>query len=252
MRYKTGLVLSGGGTRGFGHIGALKAIEEAGIRIDVISGTSVGSIVGALCADGYTPDRMLELFRKNTVFRLSRPLFSRMGFLSFGGLKRSIDRYLSVATFEELKIPLYVCITNLSRGNVEYINQGPLAEVVTASASIPIMFAPVKIQNDLYIDGAVFDNFPVKPIREQCERIIGINVMPRCRPKKLKGFRSTSMRIFQLYMNAADRASWQQCDLLIEPEDIADFGYLGHKHGQEMFTLGYEAARKVLNSTNEG
>jgi len=92
MKYKTGLVLSGGGTRGFAHIGALKALEEDGIRPDVVSGTSVGSIVGAMYADGFTPDRMLEIFRKYSIFRLSRPSFSRRGFLNFGGLKKGIMR----------------------------------------------------------------------------------------------------------------------------------------------------------------
>jgi NTE family protein len=251
MKYKTGLVLSGGGTRGFAHIGALKALEEDGIRPDVVSGTSVGSIVGAMYADGFTPDRMLEIFRKYSIFRLSRPSFSRRGFLNFGGLKKGIMRHLSVHTFEELNVPLYVCIANLSTGEVEYVHQGPLPDVLTASASIPILYAPVRIRDELYIDGAVFDNFPVKPIRDQCERIIGINIMPAGPPQKLKNFRRTSMRIFQLLMNAADSDSWQECDILIEPEGIAEFGYLKHRQGMQMFNIGYESARKVLNALHD-
>ena len=251
MKYKTGLVLSGGGTRGFAQIGVLKALEESGIRADVISGTSVGSIVGAMYADGYSPERMLEIFRKYSIFRLSRPSFSRKGFLNFRGLKNGIIRHLSVHTFEELDIPLYVCIANISTGEVEYVHQGPLPDVLTASASIPILYAPVRIRNDLYIDGAIFDNFPVKHIRDQCERIIGINIMPAGPQQKLNNFRRTSMRIFQLLMNAADRDSWQECDLLIEPEGIAEFGYPRHKQGMQMFTLGYESARKVLNAIHD-
>ena len=91
MKFKTGLVLSGGGTRGFAHIGALQALEEAGVQADVISGTSVGSIVGALYADGYSPPEMLELFRKNRVIQLSRLTLFRKGMLSLSGnfVKRS-------------------------------------------------------------------------------------------------------------------------------------------------------------------
>jgi NTE family protein len=252
MKYKTGLVLSGGGTRGFAQLGALKALEEAGIRADVISGTSVGSIVGAMYADGFTPERMLTVFRKHGIWKLSRLSFSRKGFLNFEGLKRSIVKYLGAETFEELRIPLFVCISNLSTGEAEYVHTGPLRDVITASASIPILYAPVTIRNNLYVDGAVFDNFPVKPIADQCERIIGINVMPASPPANLNGFRQTSMRILQLLVNAADRKSWEKCDVLIEPEGITEYGYLGQRRGLKMYQLGYETARKKLHAIQEG
>ncbi len=250
--YKTGLVLGGGGTRGFAHIGALKALDEAGIRADIVSGTSVGSIVGAMYADGFTPDQMLQLFRKYTLLRLSRLSFSRRGLLSFGGLKKQVCTQLNAGRFEELKLPLYVCITNLTKGQVEYVNAGPLAEAITASASIPLMYAPVRIGEDLYVDGAVFDNFPVKPLREQCERIIGINIMPHSAHSSFRGLLSTGKRILELYINAADKEKWQQCDLLIEPGGLADYGYLGHKRGMEMYRLGHEAAKKMLDGIGKG
>lgn len=246
MKYRTGLVLSGGGTRGFAHIGALKALEEAGIKADVVSGTSVGSIVGALYADGIPADKMLELFKQYTIPRLSRLSFSRKGFLNFKGLGKQIKKHLSAQSFEELKIPLYISVSNLTTGTVKYMNSGPLSPVITASASIPVMFTPIKMDDGLYVDGAVFDNFPVMPIQEQCEKIIGINIMPYSTPGNFKGITGTGMRAFQLLMNTADRASWEKCDLLIAPEDLADFGYLGHRKGQEMYNLGYEAAQKVL------
>ncbi|MCK4745416.1 MAG: patatin-like phospholipase family protein, partial [Bacteroidales bacterium] len=134
MKYKTGLVLSGGGTRGFAHIGAIQALEEAGIHADVVSGTSAGSIVGAMYADGYSPAEVLELFNKHKILRLSRLSFSRKGFLDFGGLNKKINKYLRAKTFDELKIPLYVCITNLTKGEVVYVHEGPLSSVIMASA----------------------------------------------------------------------------------------------------------------------
>ncbi len=244
--FKTGLVLGGGGTRGFAHIGALKAMEEAGIRADVVSGSSVGSIVGSMYADGMPADRMLEIFSNNTVFRLSRPAFFKRGLLGFGGLKKQVCKQLKAVTFEELEIPLYVCVANITAGRAEYIHEGLLAEAVTASASIPILYHPVRMGNDLYADGGVFDNFPVKPIRKQCKRIIGINIMPRGTSTKMKGVIGAGKRVFQLYMNEADSGKWKQADVLIEPPELADFGYLGHRHGPEMYRLGYEAAKKVL------
>ena len=246
MKFKTGLVLSGGGTRGFAHIGALKALEEAGLQADVISGTSAGSIIGAMYADGIPADKMLQLFRKYTIRKLSRPSFSRKGIMNFKGLQKQTQKHLHADTFEELKYPLYVCISNLSTGYVKYVNKGPLAPAIMASASIPLMFKPVRMEDGLYVDGAVFDNFPIMPIKEHCEQIIGINIMPHSTHKKFDGLIGTGMRTFQLLMNAADKDSWKDCDMLIAPEDLADYGYLGHKKGMEMYTLGYEAAKKVL------
>jgi NTE family protein len=247
MKYKTGLVLSGGGTRGFAHIGAMQALDEAGQEIDVISGTSVGSIAGALYADGVPPARILELFREHNILKLSRPAFTRRGFLNFKGLRKHISKYLGAVRFEELGIPLFVCVANLTKGRSEYINSGSLADVIVASSSIPILYTPVRLGEDYYIDGAVFDNFPVKPIRENCEQIIGVNVMPHSTDKSLRGFRSTSLRVFQLYMNAADRNKWKDCDVLIEPGGLAELGYLGHRRGMEMYRMGYEETKKVLN-----
>ena len=88
MEFKRGLVLSGGGTRGFAHLGALKALEESGITADVISGTSVGSIVGALVADGYTALQIFDLFRKHSILKLSRPAFSRRGIIEFRRIEK--------------------------------------------------------------------------------------------------------------------------------------------------------------------
>jgi NTE family protein len=248
MEFKTGLVLSGGGTRGFAHIGALQALEEAGVKVDVISGTSVGSIVGALYADGYSPPEMLDLFRKNRVIQLSRLTLFRKGMLSLSGLKKKINRYIRAKTFEELKKPLYVTVTNLHRGEVEYVHAGPLAEKIVASATIPILYAPVVINQEYYVDGAVIDNFPVKPIRAQCERIIGINIMPKNQVQEIRGIRAVAMRTFQIYVHAMNRNSSEECDLLIEPVDIAGFGYLGSKKGMEMYRLGYDAAKKQLET----
>ncbi len=248
MKFKTGLVLSGGGTRGFAHIGALQALEEAGIQVDVISGTSVGSIVGALYADGHSPTQMLELFRQNKVIQLTRLSLFSNGILSLSGLKKKLNKYIRARTFEELKRPLFVTITNIHRGEVEYVHEGPLADMIVASATIPILFSPVRINQELYIDGAVIDNFPVKPIRQLCEKIIGINIMPHSRIQKIRGIRDVAMRTFQLYVYAMNRNSSAECDLLIEPMDIAGFGYLGSKRGMEMYRLGYDAAKKQLDT----
>jgi NTE family protein len=189
---------------------------------------------------------MLDLFSRYSIRKLSALSFSGKGFLNFRRLKKQIGRHLAASTFEELDKPLYVCISNLTKGVVDYVSSGPLTPALIASASIPVLFEPVRIGEDYYTDGAVFDNFPVKPLKGDCERIIGINIMPHSPTANLKGILSTGMRAFQLTMNEADRAKWEECDLLVSPQGLAEHGYLRHKKGMEMYTLGYEAAKKVL------
>ena len=246
MKYKIGLVLSGGGTRGYAHIGAIKALEEHGIEADILSGTSVGCIVGAMYAYGYRADEMYKILSRYSVLRLSRPLFFGRGFLNFNGLRKQISRYIRAGSFEELKKPLYVAVTNLTRGKVEYIQSGPLQEAVLAAVSIPVMYKPVSIGQDQFADGAVFDNFPISPIRDLCEKVIGINVMPMSGMVAHRGLKMVAFRILQLYTSTLSEASRNQCDILIEPEGIARFGYLGSRHMKKLFNLGYETANKVL------
>ena len=85
----------------------------------------------------------------------------------------------------------------------------------------------------------------------QSVQIIGVNIMPHTDFKKLGGLKSTSMRTLQLFINAADEASSKQCDVLIEPKELAEFGYLSHKPGMKMYNIGYEAAKKVLNAISD-
>ncbi|MCK5461557.1 MAG: hypothetical protein KAI95_01030, partial [Bacteroidales bacterium] len=110
------------------------------------------------------------------------------------------------------------------------------------------IFAPVTIKREYYVSGAVLDNFPVKPIRELCEKIVGINIMPNSQVQEIQGIRDVAMRTFQLYVYAMNSDSSAACDLLIEPVDIAGFGYLGSKQGMEMYRIGYDAAKKQLET----
>ncbi|MBK7650509.1 MAG: patatin-like phospholipase family protein [Flammeovirgaceae bacterium] len=100
-----GLVLSGGGARGIAHIGVLKALEEMGIRFDRISGTSAGAIVGALYANGHTPDKIFELVKNLSIFRSVRPAFAWTGLLTMDGLKELLMKSIRANSFEELQIP---------------------------------------------------------------------------------------------------------------------------------------------------
>src|SRR5664279_4685935 len=143
-KYKVGLVLSGGGTRGFAHLGVIQALNEAGIFPDVISGTSAGALVGVLYADGYSPREIMTLMSGASRFDFMRPAMPREGLLQINGVIKILKSSLRSKIFSELRIPLFVSATDLNNGKVVYFSEGDLFQPVIASASIPVLFQPVK------------------------------------------------------------------------------------------------------------
>ena len=164
--YKLGLALSGGGAKGFAHIGVFRLLEECGLKPDIIVGTSVGSLMGALFADGYTSDEIKELFTGREFSEFAQLQIPKSGLFDSKRFRYFLRRHLRAKTFEELKTPLVVVATDLDNGESHEFRSGPIVEAVTASCSIPIIFSPVVINGVHYVDGGLFHNFPVSIIRE--------------------------------------------------------------------------------------
>ena len=163
--YKLGLALSGGGAKGFAHIGVFRLLEECGLKPDIIVGTSVGSLMGALFADGYTSDEIKELFTGREFSEFAQLQIPKSGLFDSKRFRYFLRRHLRAKTFEELKTPLVVVATDLDNGESHEFRSGPIVEAVTASCSIPIIFSPVVINGVHYVDGGLFHNFPVSIIR---------------------------------------------------------------------------------------
>src|SRR6478736_7585188 len=131
---KIGITLSGGGARGIAHIGVLKALEEMGVEISMISGTSAGSIVGALYARGYKPEEIIAIIQKVSVFRSVKPAWTWTGLLSLEGLKNVFLKYIPENNFDALRMPLTVAATDIERGETVYFSEGELIPCVMASS----------------------------------------------------------------------------------------------------------------------
>jgi NTE family protein len=245
-KFKTGLVLSGGGARGFAHLGVIQALNEAGIFPDVISGTSAGAIVGVLYADGYAPREILALMNWASRFDFMRPALPREGLLQINGVDKILKANLRAKTFEELKIPLFVSATDLNQGKSVYFSKGDLFEPVMASASIPVLFQPVKINNVSYVDGGVLDNLPIKPIENSCQVIIGSFVNPIGYVEKVTGLINIAERTFLLSMSKDVVEKSKRFDLYIAPPELRNYGILDPEKSQEIFDLGYSATKEKL------
>jgi len=248
-KYNTGLILSGGGAKGFAHAGILKALNEKGIYPDVISGVSAGAIAGALYADGYTPDQMLEIFKKEkSFFDFAKVTIPKMGLSRISGLRENLSKNLRAKTFENLKIPLYIAATNLKEGKIVYFNRGEILDKILASAAIPVVFEPVEIDGDCYVDGGVMDHFPVLPIAKDCKRLIGVSLNPIKNKNEYTNMFRIADRSFHLAASLEIQRKKDQCDILIEPEELADYGMLDVSKIQELFELGYRVASEKLKS----
>jgi len=245
-KFKIGLVLSGGGTRGFAHLGVIEALNEAGIYPDIISGTSAGALAGVLYADGYTPREILKLMNPGSRLDYMRPALPREGLLQIGGIMKILKSNLRAKTFEELKIPLYVSATDLNNGKAKYFSEGELLDPVMASASIPVLFQPVIINNICYVDGGVLDNLPLRPIEKKCRFLIGSFVNPVGYIEKISGLIGIAERTFMLSMSKEIGEKAKRFDLFVAPQELMNFRILDPEKSEELFSVGYNATKEKL------
>ena len=244
-KYRLGVVMSGGGARGFAHLGVLKALQEKGIEPDVFSCTSAGAIVGAFMCAGRTPDEAFEVIKTYRFFDFATIRFPRSGLFSLDSIGQSIQKEIPFERIEDLPKPMFITATNMLDGKVRYFSEGPIAQCVQASASIPILFSPVEIEGKLFSDGGVLDNLPVKPLKCLCEKIIIINISPLRPIREMKNLVHVATRMLQLGVNAGEARKKQQADLYLEPEGIDQYDILDTKHAKEIFEVGYHYARKL-------
>lgn len=252
--YKLGIALSGGGARGFAHVGALKAIEEAGLKPDIIAGVSAGAIVGVLYASGMPLEEILPLFsdlKFSDFCKLS--IRDGGGLFKLNGLKKFIVRHAGVENLEDLEIPTFLGVTDFDNGVAAEFHEGPLGDCVIASCSIPIVFQPVRINGVNYVDGGVLRNLPAWVIRDKCETLIGINCSPLTNFRYKKSIYDVALRSYNLMAKSNQSIDMDMCDLVIKTPDIASYQVFNLKDIRKVYLSGYAAAHKAvkewLNST---
>jgi len=236
---KIGLALSGGGARGVAHVGVIKALEEVGLQFSSMSGTSAGSIVGALYAYGHTPDGIMEIIQQISIFKSVRPAWTWAGLLTMDGMRDLLLKYMPSNSFQALKIPLTIAATEIRRGEIHYFTEGELVPAIMASCSIPAMFKPMSYRSGLYVDGGVFDNLPSRPLIGTCDIIVGSHC------NQIPGeFDATSMkavveRTLLMAINANTMTGKAFCDVVIEPPSLGRFGGFEIAKAREIFDIAY-------------
>lgn len=242
-----GLALGGGAVLGFSHLGLLMALEEAGIQVHRVSGTSAGAIAAALFAFGVPPARsstLLSPFTWRTVSNFSR---NSLGLLSNEPLAEILRGELGEVMIEDAPVPLAIVAADVHTGEKVVMTDGPLALAVQASAAIPGIYAPVRIGDRLLVDGGIVENVPVRPLRE-----MGADVVVAATLGEILDFQPVRTLLgvltnaFLIAVNTATRLDLMgSADIIIEP-DLEVHTHWDADQRDELIEKGREAGRAAI------
>jgi NTE family protein len=242
-----GLALGGGFARGIAHIGVLKVLEEEGIPVRVVTGTSVGALIGAAYCSGLSIAELEDVAHKVRFTTFARWTLSRYGFASNDRMVAFLNRTLKVKTFEELRIPLGVSATDFNTGEGVVFHSGSIVDPVRASCAYPGMFLPVEIRGRYLVDGMLSHPVPTRPLREMgADRVLAVHLKGTWAngeaPRHLFDVIGQSFAIAQDAMSSLWR---EAADLVIEP-NVAGFGYDDFQRAGDLIRVGELAMRKAL------
>jgi len=240
------LILSGGAARGLAHIGVYKYLTEKGFSLKAISGSSAGAIVGAFIAAGYTPQKMVDIALKVSPLKVFKPQIPpKKAFFYNAPVLAFFKSYLP-QEFKNLKVPLYVSATNLTKGENRIFYEGNLPLAVTASAALPPFFEPVEIDNELYNDGGFSNDLPVETfLSKNCLKIC-VDVTPVKPIEGISNWVETTLRSFLISVRFHKVVKYKFCDLLVIP-NLDNLGFINYKRVEEYVERGYRAAKEVLS-----
>ena len=255
-----GIVFSGGGGRALVHLGIWKALEEKGIRPQKISGVSMGGIVGAMWAAGYSASETLKIFQSESWKKWFRPTWSENGIISIQKIGTLFSSYLP-KTFEELHFPVLISAFCLQTAKIERFESGDLISPLLASMAVPAIFSPIRIKEYDFVDSGLLENLPVKPFYKNIEKIennpkhqkqesdyfiIGIHSNPLADNFIPTSTRSVLERYFQAVGVFMAREEIPNFDLYIEPKEISTVKF-SNVDINKAYQIGYNSTKKFLN-----
>jgi NTE family protein len=239
-------VLSGGGARGYAHLGVLKAFAEQDIFPEAISATSAGSIAAAFICDGYSTDDVRDIFKQHKLGLSMQWTNWRVGFLSLKKVETVLKQTLRHTTFESLPLPLYITATNFITGEQAVFDKGAIIPAVLAASSIPMLFHPVEIDGTPYVDGGLSGNLPVEPLVGQYEGIIGVHVNPLTPYDPAAGFLANMDRTLNMAISKPVLNNKLLCSRFIEPDGLGKFGMFDFNKLENIYTIGLDYTRTLL------
>ncbi|MFW6233389.1 MAG: patatin-like phospholipase family protein [Nanoarchaeota archaeon] len=261
MSKKIGLALGGGAARGFAHIGVLKVLEKNGIKIDFVSGTSIGSVIGALYCAGYSPEEMEKLAKSikwKSLIDLSVP---RSGLLKGDKIEKYIREKIENKKFSELNKKLFLTAVDINENKEVIFNKGDVARAVRASISIPGVFNPISMNKNILVDGGVLDPLPTDILKKQkADIIIGINLnhvnekqvsletSKSDKKSNLPSITKSIIKSIQLMQEdlTIKNLRLEQGNIIISP-DLKKINYYDFHKVDDLIKAGEDATKKEIN-----
>lgn len=243
-----GIAFSGGGARGFSHIGVLMAFERFGIKPDIMSGVSAGAIASVLYGAGLTPKEMALCFSEASgLGDFTEWAIPKNGFMKLDRFGKLLESWLPVSRLEDLNIPVVVCATDFDHGKSVGWGKGEIVPRVLASCSIPLVFKPYKINGIHYVDGGVLRNLPAWAIRQYCKTLYGSNCSPlRKGENKTNTLLEVAYRTFHLMLKANTPQDIRLCDHVVNVHNMTAVNTFDLSSLQKGIVAGYDAASKLL------
>ena len=270
---KLGLAMSGGGIKGAAHIGVIQALQEENIKVDIVGGTSIGSIVAALYAMEYTPKEMLKLFNyfSKLIFKNSAmytdPRGKKLLSIQAGGLYsgeniafaiEEAGKYKNIKKLQDLKIPIVIpavdlrdsekyVFTNMGKINDKYLNKADISIAVRASSSYPAIFAPCIYNKHKFVDGGILDNIPVEEVKKiGADKVIAIRFKLN-KTSRTIGLRSTLNKAIDIMFSKIEGEEVKKADYVIEI-DTQDVNPFDFKQSNKCYKYGYLQAKKEIDN----
>lgn len=249
--HKIGLALSGGGVRGVSHLGVIQALTDNGIQFSHISGTSAGAIGAAFFAAGYAPKEILNIIKEAKLLKLLRPAIGSTGLLSILNVQHLIRQYIPHNSFRQLKTHITISSVDLGEGKLVYFTDGDLDMAILASCCLPGVFRPIIINDHMYVDGGILNNFPVEPLIGNCDFIIGSTCNHLPVVTAITSFGKMIDRAAMIAINASLNNHKAVCDVVIEPHGLGGYGIFDTNDAEEIYMIGYEEGLKAIRGNEK-
>lgn len=245
-RPKIGLALGSGGARGFAHLGAIKVLMEEGIPVDLIAGSSMGALVACFYGVGIEIDRLYKLsraFKRKFYLDFTVP---KMGFIAGKRLKEFIKVFTHGKNIDELMIPISVVATDLLTGEKVVFKEGPIADAVRASISIPGIFVPEKYNGRLLVDGGVADRVPVSVAKEMgADIVIAVDVSRVKRNAEISNIYDVIMQSIDIMQTEIVINRELASDFMIRPH-VENFSSRAFTNIEDIVQIGEEETKKYI------
>ena len=245
---KVALALGGGAVLGAAHIGVIKALEEFGVEIKAISGTSAGAIVASLYAFGKSVKEIEKIVLEFEWKNLSSLTLSKYGVLSNEKIGEMIKLNIGDKTFKEAKIPLAMIATDITNGDKVVLDKGSVADAVMASTCIPGIFVPIELDGRFLVDGGVVENIPLSCLKkEDVDILMGVDLVPEKFYKKPENVIDVLYNSFTFLIKINKKFQIKDADIIIKP-DLCKFNPVEMSQIKDLIEAGYNETKKIITT----